>query len=220
MPNMDGYQLSSAIRAEEADTQRGHIPIIALTAIALKGEAQHCQVLGMDDYLAKPTPLPELKAMLEKWLPGSYAQAKGVQIDVEPDCKSTLEATENETAIVSTAQPTLPIWDEAVLIRMVGNNPAMHRRFLEKFLNNTQVQLQGLRECNTEEDAEYLTQTAHAMKSAARTVGAMQLGDICQQLEETGKTKDCNACNQLTLALPEAFKAVERTIQQHFSSQV
>ena len=67
MPKLDGYELTQAIRAEEKDGRR--IPIIALTANALKGEAEHCRAVGMDDYRSKPSPLAELKAVLDQWLP-------------------------------------------------------------------------------------------------------------------------------------------------------
>ena len=63
MPRMDGYELTQAIRAEEKDGRR--IPIIALTANALKGEAERCHAVGMDDYHSKPSPLAELKGVLD-----------------------------------------------------------------------------------------------------------------------------------------------------------
>jgi len=66
MPEMDGYELSIAIRSFEASERR--IPIIALTANALRGEAGNCRAAGMDDFLSKPAQLADLKAMLEKWL--------------------------------------------------------------------------------------------------------------------------------------------------------
>ena len=67
MPEMDGYQLTAAIRlAEEGKARR---PIIAFTANALKGEAEHCRAVGMDDYLSKPVQLAHLRAILHKWLP-------------------------------------------------------------------------------------------------------------------------------------------------------
>ena len=55
MPEMDGYQLTQAIRAEEARGRR--IPIVALTANALRHEAERCRAVGMDDYLSKPAQL-------------------------------------------------------------------------------------------------------------------------------------------------------------------
>jgi CheY-like chemotaxis protein len=67
MPNMDGFELTTAIRlAEPAGT---HIPIVAITANALQGEAQRCLAQGMDDYLSKPIIKADLIALLNKWLP-------------------------------------------------------------------------------------------------------------------------------------------------------
>jgi CheY-like chemotaxis protein len=67
MPQMDGFELTQAIRAQEpAGT---HLPIIAVTGNAMKGEAQRCLAVGMDDYLSKPLTMQVLGAMLAKWLP-------------------------------------------------------------------------------------------------------------------------------------------------------
>ncbi len=74
MPEMDGYELSEAIRAVEKHKGRSPIPIVALSANVLKDEAVRCQAAGMDDYLAKPAGLPQIRAMLEKWLPADPDQ--------------------------------------------------------------------------------------------------------------------------------------------------
>ena len=67
MPNLDGFGLTAAIRA--AETAGTHLPIIAITANAMQGEAQRCLARGMDGYLSKPLRMTELAPMLEKWLP-------------------------------------------------------------------------------------------------------------------------------------------------------
>jgi PAS domain S-box-containing protein len=67
MPHMDGFALTKAIR--EGETPGTHLPIIAITANAMQGEAQRCLQAGMDDYLSKPMRLQELAPVLEKWLP-------------------------------------------------------------------------------------------------------------------------------------------------------
>ena len=69
MPEMDGYALAMAIRAHEQNTPDRHIPLIAVTANALKGEAERAQAAGMDAYLTKPIQLHVLAELLEKWLP-------------------------------------------------------------------------------------------------------------------------------------------------------
>jgi len=66
MPEMDGYQLTAAIRTAEAGTRR--IPILALTANALKEEAVHCKAVGMDGYLTKPVRMEQLDETLRRWL--------------------------------------------------------------------------------------------------------------------------------------------------------
>ena len=67
MPNLDGFGLTEAIRAAEPQGKR--LPIVAVTANAMQGEALRCLERGMDDYLSKPLRMNELAAMLNKWLP-------------------------------------------------------------------------------------------------------------------------------------------------------
>jgi CheY-like chemotaxis protein len=66
MPNMDGYEATLVIRAEESN--RGRIPIIALTANASDKDRERCQLVGMDEVLTKPYRKQELADLLERWL--------------------------------------------------------------------------------------------------------------------------------------------------------
>ena len=85
MPRMDGYQLASAIREEAGRRGLSRTPIVALTASALKGEAERCLAAGMDDYLAKPVGIATLGACLQRWLPhtagrGAVGAEQGARI--------------------------------------------------------------------------------------------------------------------------------------------
>ncbi|HRB11619.1 MAG TPA: PAS domain S-box protein [Vicinamibacteria bacterium] len=71
MPEMDGYELTAAIRSLEKGMGREPVPIVALTANALKDEAARCESVGMNDYLTKPAGVADVRAMLEKWLPAA-----------------------------------------------------------------------------------------------------------------------------------------------------
>ncbi len=66
MPEMDGFEATMAIREEERDTGE-HIPIIAMTAHAMKGDRERCLEAGMDDYLSKPIQLDDILLVVEKW---------------------------------------------------------------------------------------------------------------------------------------------------------
>jgi two-component system sensor histidine kinase/response regulator len=67
MPEMDGYEATLLIRKEE-EACGGHIPVIAMTASAMKGDRENCIAAGMDDYLSKPVGQEQLYRLLEKWL--------------------------------------------------------------------------------------------------------------------------------------------------------
>ncbi|KAA5606978.1 PAS domain S-box protein [Roseospira marina] len=70
MPDMDGYELTERIRAQEAGgTDAAHTPIVALTADAIAGTAKYCLDRGMDDYLTKPVAVADLEAVVVRWLP-------------------------------------------------------------------------------------------------------------------------------------------------------
>jgi CheY-like chemotaxis protein len=68
MPEMDGFEATAAIRAHERTTG-AHVPIVALTAHAMRGDRERCLDAGMDAYLSKPVRRLELQAVLEALLP-------------------------------------------------------------------------------------------------------------------------------------------------------
>ena len=169
MPRMDGYELTQAIRAVEKKDKR--IPIIALTANALKGEADHCRALGMDDYRSKPSPLAELKAVLDKWLPAARPQ---------------VDASAVSPAAPVVSQHAVPV-DVSVLKALIGDEPVLIRDFLQDFRTSAAGITQDLRAAFAAGQPSAAIAAAHKLKSSARAVGASVLGDLCAAIEEEGK---------------------------------
>ena len=68
MPRMDGLEATQTIREWEKERQSRRIPIVALTANAMKGDRERCLAAGMDDYASKPIEREVVFALLEKWV--------------------------------------------------------------------------------------------------------------------------------------------------------
>ncbi len=179
MPEMDGYQLTTAIRADEAGKR--HIPIVALTANALKGEAEHCCAAGMDDYLSKPARLADLKIMLKKWLPAA--------VDV---------GTDSPDAQATATPPVVPV-DVSVLVGLVGNDPVVIHELLQDFRVSAAKIAAELQSACTAGQSTAAAAAAHKLKSSAYSVGALALGELCATIEQAGKAGQVDA---LTALLP------------------
>ena len=185
MPYMDGYELTAAIRAEEK-TGTSHTPIIALTANALKDEKDNCKAAGMDDYLSKPVRLANLKAMLEKWMPVTRPGRIASQVEV------------------TTERPV----DVRVLQDLIGNDAAVINEFLQDFSARS-VSIAA--EINADYAAGRLVEageTAHQLKSSARSIGALKLGELCEQIEHTCNTGESAALAELISHFNEEMTVV------------
>lgn len=181
MPKLDGYQLSETIRREEAINGLATLPIVALTANVLKGEERRCLDAGMNGYLAKPVALAQLQLTLERYL-GEAKSVNTATLDTQ-GADSLPQADTAQNGLSSEV-----VFDTDKLQQMVGNNPAVLLRLLSKFVDNSELRHQELREAYQQGDLTAIGTLAHSIKSAARSVGAMQLGQICEQLELRAKS--------------------------------
>lgn len=195
MPEMDGYDLSLTIRSGEAGKRR--IPIVALSANALKGEAERCRAAGMDDYLSKPAQLADMKAMLEKWLP--TAAEFGTDAHEYP-APPALQAT--------AAGPV----DVSVLKALVGDDPAVIREFLHDFRVSAVKTAAELKAACESGQAAQAGALAHKLKSSSRSVGALALGDLCGELEDFGRIGDAAAIVQSMVRFDVVLAKVEAEI--------
>ena len=204
MPNLDGFGLTEAIRNTEPTGT--HLPIIAITANAMQGEAQRCRERGMDDYLSKPLRMNELGPMLHKWLPLVSDVASAGSAGV-----TNAAAPAQATASIN----TFAVWNPATLTELVGENPGMHKRLLDKFLINAQTQVTEMTAAALANDTITLGRVAHTLKSAARSAGALVLGELCQQLETAGQAGDAPACAELAQGLAGQLAAASAQIHGH-----
>jgi PAS domain S-box-containing protein len=169
MPLMDGYTLAQAVRAEEARRNLAvRTPIIAVTANALRGEAQRASAAGMDGYLTKPLQLDALREALARWLPH------------DADLVLQAPAPAAEAGATASAPALL---DLDVLRGYIGDAPDLERQFLQSFITSAHQALAQLPGPGDAPDARHLAALAHRLKAGARTVGALSTSDLCAELE-------------------------------------
>ncbi|CAH1386927.1 PAS domain S-box protein [Candidatus Nitrotoga sp. M5] len=200
MPYMDGFELTAAIRTEEK-TCTSHIPIIALTANALKDTKENCMAAGMNDYLSKPVQLANLKAMLEKWMPLTTPSLIASQ--VEEAIEQPGETIEQQGEAIE--QPV----DVRVLQNLIGNDTSVINALLKDFRVKS-VRIAA--ELNTDYAAGRIVEagvTAHKLKSSSRSVGALKLGELCEQIEHACDTEESTALPELLSHFNEAMTAVD-----------
>ena len=189
MPEMDGYQLTTAIRQTEQGPYRA--PIVALTANIFKGEADRCRLLGMDDYLGKPLQLSDLKTCLEKWLPAVDIR---LPLTLETQSQSSPSAAK--------------VLDLSVLQNAIGNDPSVMLEFLRDFQSTAlKISLELTRACEHHE-ALVAGQQAHKLMSSARAIGAAALGTLCAEIETTGKAGNLEMLTALLPLFEQEFDTV------------
>jgi PAS domain S-box-containing protein len=198
MPRMDGYALAQAIRGEEhaqAAGPRARLPIIALTANAMRAEADRAMAIGMDEYLTKPTQLNDLSAALQRRLPGSGAVAR-----------------RPAQAVPVSASPLL---DLAVPRQLLGDEPAALLELLGDFKRTAEPLASELREACRNLDFQHVHELAHRLKSSSRWVGAMALGELCADLEQAARASDQSAIGHLQQRFGDLWNAVSAQIERH-----
>ncbi|MFT4584353.1 MAG: PAS domain S-box-containing protein [Gammaproteobacteria bacterium] len=198
MPEMDGWELTQAIRKEEDLTQ--HVPIFALTANAIKGEENHCRDCGMDGYLVKPIALDALDAVLREHIPQTDHQA-----------------IETETVAYSPSPARMALLDIEILRDLVGDEAAIIAEFLADFRASATNDMSLVFAASESLDLAALKDVAHRLKSSSRSMGALSLGDVCERLEGAGNGEDGFDIEPLTQEFRETVDAVFEAIDQEIA---
>jgi two-component system sensor histidine kinase/response regulator len=172
MPAMDGFAATVEIRSAEQRAAR--VPIIAVTAGALKGEREKCLAAGMDDYLSKPIAIDALEAVLRRWVTtNGETQADSVAASsVAADDALPADTFDPETVA---ELRSLPVEGEADGLVWLA----------KMFAQDAPARLAALREAYARGDHEGLARQAHTLKGSAAGLGAVRLADACGQLEDT-----------------------------------
>ncbi|MCP5154566.1 MAG: cache domain-containing protein [Ectothiorhodospiraceae bacterium] len=205
MPELDGFAATRLIRAQERE--RGtdaSLPIVALTANAMRGDREQCIEAGMDDYLSKPFTTQKLREVVLRALAGTSPRQTGHHGEDDGREEAPLIDPAAVANIRSLQRPGAP----CVLSRVI-----------HLFVDSAPAALDGIEASLAAGDPTALREVAHRLKSSASNLGAMRFAEICKELETLGRSGTTDGAHELLEGLRELYPLVESHLMQETDSQ-
>ncbi|MFP4408097.1 MAG: response regulator [Spirochaetaceae bacterium] len=219
MPEMNGYEASRQIREEGFS-----LPIVAVTANAIKGERERCLAAGMDDFLTKPFKPRDVLPFLRRLEEGGYARKEkespapetpsGEWLGAEESAPVSQEPYPTDEHPDDEIGPTEPPWDRASALDSFMGQEEVLNRVVSNFLVKCDRQIEELRQLV---DARQFTDArilAHAIKGGAWNLSAKPLGDAAAILEETTKLEDLESSKAQLPAVRARFEEFRRALSE------
>jgi two-component system, sensor histidine kinase and response regulator len=230
MPVLDGLQATTQIRALELRSG-GHIPIVAMTAYAMKEDRAMCRAAGMDDYISKPFKVTEVVEVLARLVPEAslsrHVVAQPAQSDARAqdalatDTQATdTQATDTrvtDTRVTDTRvtdarahevqiQEGLgEIFDRASFLGRLGGQEKHLEAFLGLFRKTVEENLSLLREAAAAGDADLVRKTAHLLKGVSANVGANRMQSVSDELVQNARRGELSALGPKTEQLFQEY---------------
>jgi PAS domain S-box-containing protein len=189
MPEMDGLTATQRIRVAEQGAR--HVPIIALTAQAMRGDRERCLSAGMDGYVTKPFDQELLFAEIERLLPSG---APAAEVRATPATKTGAEVPFNRARV----------------LRSLGGDEGLLREILQLFSSEAALMLHAVREACDRGQSEAIRQTAHKLRGALLNIAADEAAAVAATLEEQGRAGDTAGARA---GYPNLASGVEQLIE-------
>ena len=204
MPVMDGFAATGRIRELEGVAATPRLPIVALTAHALKGDREACLAAGMDDYLMKPFKLDELRKVLGRWLP------KAPLASAEAGLPDGL-VTDSELSSENVAAAVEPAFDPDVLRSLQEGDPDGMADLLDElsslYEHDAQARIVAIAEAAQRDDAAAVHRNSHPLASASGSLGLLRMQALCREIDGAARRGQVGPAIERGADLQQAFDA-------------
>ncbi len=199
MPVMDGMETARQIRSHESAVLNHEVPIIAMTAHAMRGDREKCLQAGMNDYLPKPISRNSLVALLAKWLPGDELHRRV--------CESEELAAGEQR-----------IWDKSGLLERLMGDEDLTRQIVKEFLKDVPVRIQAIREYLEKGDVQNAKRFIHALKGVSANVGGQGLENAAGHMEKALRIGDLASALAHMTELETQFELLREAMVKEIES--
>jgi signal transduction histidine kinase/DNA-binding response OmpR family regulator/ligand-binding sensor domain-containing protein len=197
MPEMDGIVATQRIREHERSTHV-HIPIIAMTAHAMKGDRTRCLAAGMDGYITKPINVDELEAAILTALHDT------------PEVDNDKSAEKHKRGMMEESEVH---WDMAKTLEQLGGDEKLLQEVLDIFLEEAPKHLAALRLAVAQGTAETVETTAHSLRGELGYLGLPEISRKARELEEMGRSNNVRGAASLLSQLEADISGLFRSIR-------
>jgi CheY-like chemotaxis protein/HPt (histidine-containing phosphotransfer) domain-containing protein len=195
MPVMDGLEATRIIRDKNSKVINHDVPIIAMTAHALKGDREKCIAAGMDDYVSKPVK------------PKDLSEAISMQFSGHKRAEQQLKDKEGEAETVKSV-----IFDANSLMDRISGDREFFEELVNLFIEDTPRHFESMKNACKEKDAEEIRNIAHTVTGSAGNFGAYSLQKSALSLEQTARTGDFSEIGCLIDAVETEFEILKNEI--------
>ena len=192
MPEMGGFEATVEIRTREIETGQ-HVPIVAMTAHAMKGDRERCLLAGMDDYIPKPIQARLLYEVISR-LKGGHQQEKSASVFSAVN----LAGTEELEALV----------DLDTALERLGGDQQLLETVVQMFLEECPSLMTKLRSSVFKQDAKALELAAHTVRGLVHNFGASTACELALKLELMGRDRNLSESAATATALETELKRV------------
>lgn len=187
MPEMDGLEATGAIRRRESETGK-HVPIVALTANAMKGDRERCLDSGMDRYLSKPIRPADLYEAVE-----SFRSEPEVATVVAEPCASHGGGGSRD------------VFDRDQMLERLGCDEELLVEILDLFVQDAPTQFANLTSAIEARETELVTRHAHTLKGQAANIAAARMKGVSYEMETAAREGDLDRATTLLPRMREVF---------------
>jgi len=208
MPELDGLEATQLIRQDERSSG-GHVPIIAMTAHAMRGDRERCLEAGMDEYISKPIRADELIEKVERFGGGVPSGDEAKAVLARPDVSSTERCRPDDREADSVDGAV----DWQAALHTAGGNRDLLRELVEAFLDEGPQLLDAMRDAVRDGDASALHRTAHRMKGSMKYFGAEDAYREVWRLETMGSDGNLEDAEAALAALDREAHRLELALR-------